>query len=460
VNLTVVEIAAATGGKIIKGTEDRVLTGIAMDTRTIRVGGVFFALIGESRDGHSFLTDAVGRGAAALVVSKIPKAATGDAAVVLVGDTLRALGDLAAAHRRKFNISVAAITGSVGKTTTKEMTAAVLGTRGITIKNLGNFNNEIGLPLTIFEITPEHKYAVLEMAMRGPGEIDRLAEIAQPEVGVITNIGISHMERLGSIEAIARAKGELLGRLPRSGAAALDADSEWWDFLSRLAPCPIIGFGFSGRADVRGGDLILDEKGCPTFNVMIEGRLKPVPARLAAPGEHNAKNALAAIAAGLHFGVSPDEAAEALRYCSLPEMRMNVTTTSGGITVIDDTYNASPASMTAALRLMNSLRGRRKIAVLGDMLELGEQSAAAHKEVGELAVQLGAKILIAVGERAVGITEGAKSAGMAADAIISLGTSEDVAEALRPRLESGDVVLVKGSRAIKMELAVEGLLAE
>ena len=292
--LTADEIASATCGEIIKGDAAREITGVARDTRTLRVGDAFFALTGEERDGHAFLEDAVGRGATVLVVSQKPKGATGDAAVIVVADTLRALGDLAAHYRRQFDIALAAVTGSVGKTTTKEMTAAVLAAKGLTLKNAGNFNNEIGLPLTIFELSPKHKCAVLEMAMRGPGEIDRLAEIAQPELGLITNIGISHIERLGSVEAIARAKGELLGRLPKSGAAVLDADSEWWEFLSRLAPCPIIGFGFSERAQVRGGDLTLDEKGCPTFTVTVKGRPHPTRMRLSAPGEHNARNALAA----------------------------------------------------------------------------------------------------------------------------------------------------------------------
>ena len=458
--LTADEIASAVGGEIIKGDAAKEITGVATDTRTLRVGDAFFALTGEERDGYAFLDDAVGRGATALVVSQKPKGATGDAIVIVVADTLRALGDLAARHRRKSEVWIAAVTGSVGKTTTKEMTAAVLGAKGLTLKNAGNFNNEIGLPLTIFEITPEHKYAVLEMAMRGPGEIDRLAEIAQPEVGLITNIGISHIERLGSIEAIARAKGELMGRLPKSGSAVLDADSEWWDFLGRLAPCPIIGFGFSERAHVRGGDLTLDEKGCPTFTVTVKGRPHPTRMRLAAPGEHNAKNALAAVAVGLHFGIEPEEAAETLRSCTLPEMRMNVTTTAAGVTVIDDTYNASPASMAAALRLMGTLRGKRKIAVLGDMLELGDQTAAAHREVGELAVESGAKLLVTVGERAVDIASGAKSAGLSEDAVTSLGDSGEVAEAVKRLLLPGDVVLVKGSRAMKMELVVEGLLSE
>ena len=459
-NLTIADIAAATGGSIIKGEPTREITGVSTDTRSLRVGDSFFALVGERHDGHSFVPDAVGRGAGALIVSRSVTGRTGTAAVVKVPDTLRALGDLAAACRRKFDVGVVAVTGSVGKTTTKEMTAAVLGAKGETLKNAGNFNNEIGLPLTVLDLTAEHRFAVLEMAMRGPGEIDRLAEIAQPDVGVITNIGISHIERLGSVEAIARAKGELLGRLRTSGTAVLDADGEWWDFLRGLAPCRVVGFGFSERAQVRGSDLTLDEVGCPTFKVTAEGISEPVRFRLAAPGEHNAANALAAIAAGLCLGVRPEQAAESLRACALPEMRMNVSISRAGVTVIDDTYNASPASMAAALRLMRTLRGNRKIAVLGDMLELGDQTSTAHFEVGELAVQSGAQLLLAVGERAAGMAEGARSAGLADQAIAGLRQSDQVAEMLKPMLRPGDVVLVKGSRAMKMEVVVEGLLEE
>lgn len=455
--LTVAEIAAATGGQILRGDPGTAVTGISTDTRSLRVGDAFFALVGE-RDGHAFVSDAAGQGASALIVAGNAKSGTGEAAVIKVADTLLALGDLAAKYRRRFDVRIAGVTGSVGKTTTKEMLAAILNGSGTVLKNAGNFNNEIGLPLTIFELEPKHRYAVLEMAMRGPGEIDRLAEIAGPEVGIITNIGISHIERLGSVENIARAKGELLRRLPESGAAVLDAECEWFGFLSKMAPCRVVTFGFSEKAEVRASNLTMDDAGCPSFDISADGQKARV--RLSAPGEHNARNALAAVAASLRFDVPITRAADALRSCELPEMRMNVSNTADGITVVDDTYNASPASMAAALRLMRTLRGNRKVAVLGDMLELGDQSESAHREVGELAVEYGAELLVTVGERAKLIAEGARSAGLGADQVKSFAQSDEVVESLKPMLTRGDVVLLKGSRAMKMERIVEGLLGK
>ncbi len=456
--LKITEIASAIGGEIVRGDISVEVTGISTDTRQLHVGDLFVALIGENNDGHLYLEDAAGQGASGIIVSRDVKGALGNIPVIKVKDTLYALGELAKWYLRQADVRVAAVTGSVGKTTTKEMAACVLEAKAPTLKNAGNYNNEIGLPLTIFELKPEHRFAVLEMAMRGPGEIDRLAEIAEPEAGIITNIGISHIERLGSIEAIANAKGELFARLPESGIALMEAGNEWWDFLSKKAKCRVMGFGFSEKAEVRGSDLETDDRGCPIFNVWHEGKSARV--RLSAPGEHNAINALAAIALGLAFGVSLNDSAERLRNCSLPEMRMKVSTTANGITVVDDTYNASPASMAAALRLMRTLRGDRKVAILGDMLELGKESESAHREIGELAVESGASLLICVGERAAGFAEGARYAGLPEKSIYKFESSEEATKVLRPLLQSGDVVLIKGSRMMKMELIVEALLAE
>ena len=441
-------------GELIAGDLDTKITGVSTDTRTLEEGDLFVALTGESSDGHKFLHEALAKGASGVVVSRKVEARR---LAIRVEDTLTALGDLAAYYRSKFKPLVVGVTGSVGKTTTKEMIAAVAAAKGPVLKNAGNFNNEIGLPLTLLQLSPRHKTAVVEMAMRGPGQIEYLAKIARPSIGVITNIHMSHIEILGTMDAIADAKSELLGYLPADGVAVLNADDAYFQFLSSRANSRIVSFGESPSADVQAVSAGIDAKGCCTFEVKTPNGTFDV--RIPVPGEHNIKDALAAIAVGEELGIPHDAIREALAGFKPPEKRSNVVPTRGGFVVIDDTYNASPASVQSALKTLAMMEGERKIAVLGDMLELGEHAPAAHLEVGRTASEAGIDMLVVVGQMAKLIARGAIDAGMPIASVSEYDDSWRAAKELPEKVRERDVVLVKGSRAMKMERVVEGLLA-
>lgn len=452
--ITAKDVVNACKGELVAGDMDTRITSVSTDTRTIAPGSLFVALTGENSDGHKFLADALSKGAVGVVVSHKVEA---QCLAIRVPDTLLALGDLAAFYRSKFSPTVVGVTGSVGKTTTKEMIAAVAAAGGPVLKNEGNFNNEIGLPLTLLNLAPRHKTAVVEMAMRGPGQIDYLARIAKPSIGVITNIHMSHIELLGSMDAIADAKGELLDHLPKDGAAILNADDAYFDYLSRRANCRVISFGESAHAAVRAVSSGIDSKGCCHFEVVTPTGSFDV--HIPVPGEHNIKDALAAIAVGEELGIAHDDIKSALAAFKAPEKRSNVIPSRRGFVVIDDTYNASPASVKSALKTLSMMEGDRKIAVLGDMLELGEHAVEVHLEIGRTVQELGIDALVAVGELAKLIARGAIDAGMPISAVSEFEDSAQAANEVPSKVRERDVVLVKGSRAMKMERIVEGLNA-
>ncbi len=448
------EVVKACRGELLAGDLDAKITGVSTDTRTIKKGDLFFALTGESSDGHKFLHDALAKGASGVVVSHKVEC---KCLAIRVADTLAALGDLAAYYRAKFNPTMVGITGSVGKTTTKEMVAAVAAARGPVLKNAGNFNNEIGLPLTLFQLSSKHKTAVVEMAMRGPGQIAYLAKIARPHIGVITNIHMSHIELLGTLDAIADAKGELLDYLPEDGAAILNADDAYFEYHSRRANCRVVSFGENPHADIRATSAGLDAHGCCKFHVDTSRGAFDV--RIPVPGEHNIKDALAAIAVGEVLGIEHEAMQEALAAYKPPEKRSNVVPSRRGFVIIDDSYNASPASMHSALKTLSMMEGARKIAVLGDMLELGEHAVAAHTDVGRAVVENGVDMLVVVGELGKLIARAAIDAGMPVGSVLEFDDSWRAAKEIPGKLRERDVILVKGSRAMKMERVVEGLLA-
>lgn len=448
------EVIEVCRGELLSGDPRTRITGVSTDTRTLAQGDLFFALTGESSDGHKFLADAVAKGASGVVVSR--KVETKQLAI-RVEDTLLALGDLAAYYRSKFSPILIGVTGSVGKTTTKEMIAAVLGAKGPVLKSAGNFNNEIGVPLTLFELSPKHATAVVEMAMRGRGQIAYLARMARPSIGVITNIHLSHIGLLGSTDAIAEAKSELLEYIPKDGAAVLNRDDAYFDFLRARSRCRVVSFGEHPEADVRAVSSGLDSRGCCEFQVLT-GR-GSFDVHVPVPGEHNIKDALAAIAVAEILQIKHDDIREALARFTPPEKRANVIPARGGYVVIDDTYNAGPASVQSALRTLAMMEGGRKIAVLGDMLELGDHALKAHLEVGATARQTGVDYLAAVGELGRLIARGAIDAGMPVSDVVEYEDSWHAARELPAKLRERDVVLVKGSRAMKMERIVEALLA-
>lgn len=448
------EVIDVCGGELLSGDPSTRITGVSTDTRTLAQGDLFFALTGESSDGHKFLADAIAKGASGVVVSR--KVETRQLAI-RVDDTLLALGGLAAYYRSKFSPVLVGVTGSVGKTTTKEMIAAVLAAKGPVLKSAGNFNNEIGVPLTLFELSSKHATAVVEMAMRGKGQIAYLARMARPSIGVITNIHLSHIGLLGSTDAIAEAKAELLDYIPADGTAVLNRDDAYFDFLRSRCKSRVISFGEHEDADVRAVSSGLDSKGCCKFQVVT--RRGSFDVHVPVPGEHNIKDALAAIAVAEILDISHDDVREALSRFTPPEKRANVIPARGGFVVIDDTYNAGPASVQSALKTLAMMEGGRKIAVLGDMLELGDHALNAHLEVGASAARMGVDYLAAVGELGRLIARGAIDAGMPVSAVVEYEDSWHAARELPAKLRERDVVLVKGSRAMKMERIVEALLA-
>ena len=456
--ISVQKVIGAVNGRLLAGDPVSTITGVSTDTRTIRPGDLFFALKGENADGHAYVPKAIEAGAGVVISDESSLPGGTNAIAIKVEDPLWALGDLAKYYRSLFKVRVVGITGSVGKTTTKEMLTAILEQKWKVLKNKANYNNEIGLPLTLFELDRSHEVAVLEMAMRGLGEIQRLASIAKPEIGVITNIGISHIERLGSQGAVADAKVELLGELPPDGVAILNAEDGYFEVMKEKFSGKVVSFGSSKSADVIGARVKCLDEGQYRFVLLISGQ-GALEVTLPIMGHHNVYNALAAAAAANQLGLDLPAIRAGLQTVTPPDMRMEFTRTKGGLAVLNDAYNASPASVIAALRTLQALKGYdRKVAVLGDMLELGDYARKAHEDVGRALVESGVKKLIVVGKLAGSIADGAKAAGIPNDAVKSYETSAEAAKKIKSHLRAGDAVLVKGSRAVKMEAIVRALL--
>jgi len=453
---TSADIAALTGGVLSPGAPGTAVRRVWTDSRTVRRGDLFVALSGPRFDGHQFVAEALRKGAVGALVRhgfKLP----GTALLIAVEEPLRAFQDLARAHRRRCDIPVVAVSGSNGKTTTKDMIAAILAERFITLKTEGNLNNHIGVPQTLLRLTSRHEAAVIEMGISGPGEMARLCEIAEPTHGVLTNIGPTHLETLGDVRAVARAKGEMLDALPADGMAVLNADDVFYDELRARVRGRILSFGFSRRADVRALHVETQGPSATTLRVGVRERARPFAVRLATAGAHNVANALAAVAAGLAVGVGEGAIRSGLARYRPAGMRSEVRRWRG-MTVLNDCYNANPASMRAALRWLTEARGTgRAIAVLGDMLELGGGTTQAHHSIGEEAARLGTDYVLTVGVLAAGIAAGARSAGMPAACVITARDHATAAERLRGILRKGDVVLLKGSRGARMERVLEAL---
>ncbi len=431
------------------------MEGVATDSRQVASGNVFVALKGEKFDGHDYLAQLARIPKIAAVTSR-PGIADDLRGMPLceVEDTLIALGDLARYHRQRFDIPVVAVTGSYGKTSTRALIHAALSAGGETLTSQANFNNEIGLPMTLFQLNREHNYAVLEMGMRGRKQIDYLAKIAQPTVGVITNIGPQHIELLGSLENIARAKAELIENLPADGLAVTPADSPFLPMLKGKAPCRSVTFGLARDADYRVENVRDHEIGI-AFDLHYDGKVqRKIP--LPIIGAHNAINAAAALAVAHQLGIEIADAQLYLESAQLPGARMRVIQTES-LTIIDDCYNAGPDSMRAALQTLRDFPGDgRRVAVLGAMRELGEFSDDEHRKIGELAGRV-CDFVIGVGPETQPMMETLRASGhqlFGWSANAQAATSEAAA-----KLESGDVVLVKGSRSVGLEVVVEALQA-
>lgn len=453
----------AVAGRLHGPDTDLRFDNIAIDSRTIAAGDLFVAIQGETHDGHRFAAEVVDRGVRGLILQNdnladLPVEAWLQRGVAVIGvdDTIRALGDLARYHRRRNDAAVAAITGSNGKTTTRQMTAAVLGQRFAVLSNRKNFNNNIGVPLTLFELTPDHRWAVVELGMNAPGEIRELAGICLPDMGVVTNVGPAHLEGVGSIEGVMRAKRELVEALPAQGTAILNADDPRVASMAAASPCEVLRYGRAATAAVRAEQVASDASGCRFELQLPDSR---IPVTLQVPGMFNVSNALAAAAVGWKAGVSPEEIRRGLKNFEPAAGRIQILGTHKGIRIIDDTYNANPASMEAALQTLQRVRGRaRSFFVMGDMLELGPRSAELHRAVGASAAGAGVAGLLAAGNFASQAAAGAMEAGMAPETVCT-GSREELLEILKRRLQPGDWVLVKGSRGMAMERVVVGLKA-
>ncbi|HEY6106115.1 MAG TPA: UDP-N-acetylmuramoyl-tripeptide--D-alanyl-D-alanine ligase [Anaeromyxobacteraceae bacterium] len=459
---TAEELRQAAGGRWM-GTPPAAVEGVFTDTRQPSAGACFVALRGERFDGHDFLAEAARGGAACAVVAESRAAApAGQASLPLlaVPDTLAALGAVARHHRRRFRIPLAAVTGSNGKTTTREMIAAVLATRGPVLKSEGNLNNEVGVPLTLLGLSGEHEAAVVEMGMSHPGEIARLAAIAEPQLGLVTNAAPAHLEGLGSIDAIADAKAELYRGLPPGGIAVANADDARMLRRAQESGRHLITFA---RGRGRRGDVVVLEvlsHGEDGLRFLLGIGNRELEVRLALVGEHNAVNAAAAAAAAVALGCSDKEIVLGLSAVRPVGRRLRLARLASGVFLVDDCYNANPLSMRAALDTLGALaaaRGGRPVAVLGDMLELGPAEAEAHRELGAAAARAGLSWLASFGPRSRASAEAARAGGLANGAAFH---TEDVAALtafVQGRLRPGDVLLVKGSRGMKLERLVEAL---
>ncbi len=450
------DVASWTGGALVRGAAEHAFGGVSIDTRTLRPGCLFVAIRGPQHDAHGFLATALAAGAAGFLVERadaVPLEARGP--LIAVRDTTLALAALAAGHRAGFSGPVVAITGSNGKTTTKEMCAAILRELGPCLATQGNLNNNYGLPLTLLEREAEHRTLVVELGMNHRGEIAPLAAIAKPTIGVITTLGTAHIEHLGSREAIAEEKGDLIAALPENGVAVLP-DEALARTQAKRTRARVVFFGRGAACDVRAEDVRADGDGFAFHLVAPQGEVALTVAGL---GEPTVTNALAASAAGLAAGATLEQVAAGLARYAPAKGRMQRVRHASGAFLIDDTYNANPQSMEAALASLARLRGAgRAFAVLGDMGELGATAEGAHRELGARAAALGVDGLFALGKHAGVVCDAARAAGLPATRTRAAATHEEVADALRGELRAGDVVLVKGSRSMRMERVVEALL--
>jgi UDP-N-acetylmuramoyl-tripeptide--D-alanyl-D-alanine ligase len=457
ITLTLAEVAELTGG-VLTGPADGAVTGaVTLDSRTVAAGDLFVAVAGERVDGHDFLTAAAEAGAVGALATRPDDALP----CVVVADPVDALGRLAAGvHARLVagGLTTLAITGSSGKTSTKDLLGQVLAAEGPTVSPPGSYNNDIGLPLTVLGADLRTRFLVLEMGSRGPGHIARLCRIARPRVGVVLNVGSAHLGEFGSPEGIAAAKGELVEALPEGGTAVLNADDPRVLAMAARTRAEVLTTGRGNDAAVRAAGVSLDDSARARFTLVAGGEEHPVALQVV--GEHQVANALSAAGAALAAGMAPADVAAALSAAGpLSRWRMEVTRRDDGVTVVNDAYNANPESMRAALAALAGLPGSRRIAVLGAMAELGPDAVAEHERLGRDAVAVGVDLIMAVGPDAVGITDGAAAVGRrAGEESVHVPDRAAARELLSEVLRPGDVVLVKASRSYGLELLAADLL--
>ena len=450
------EVAEGTEGVLLRGDANAVVDSFSIDTRTLKPGDLFFALVGPNHDGHRFVPEAIRKGAAAVVIAR---GRTGDfpgqAALIRVAETTRALQDLGRWIRRRQAVTVIGITGSTGKTTTKEMAAALMEETMPTFKSTGNLNNLYGLPLCLLALQEQHRAAVLEMGMSYPGELARLAQIADPDVGVLTNVYPVHLEHFPSLSAVADAKGELFQGMRREGVAVYNADDSEATRVARPFPGRRIGFGFTEDAEVRAEDLVSTSAGSTRFR--ISGAGLDVEVEIPFPGRHHVANALAAAAASMAAGAGAEAIRRGLARTKPLPMRGALLRFKQDVRVLDESYNSNPKAMERTLETLALIPAARKIVAAGDMLELGSLAPEAHREMGGQVARSGASLFVAVGPLSETAAESARAGGLSE--VRHFADSTAAAAWLPGRLGPGDLVLVKGSRGIAMERIVEAIHA-
>ncbi len=447
-------LCSATAGHLTSGFHQD-LSGVSIDSRSLQQGEAFFCLRGPNFDGHDFVRVAVSKGANAIVVDKRGarelSGLNASVALIVVQDTVHALGHYARSHRAGLDTIVVGITGSSGKTTTKEMLAAVLKCGGKTLATAGNLNNHLGVPLTLLRLTPEHRFAVIEMGMNARGEIAWLCGLSRPTVGVITTVGPAHLEGLGTVRNVAAAKGELLLSLPDHGLAVMPSDVEWPWVLTRGARAPLMCVGEGPTDEVRLTGAKETATGTAGWVHVGDEKYR---LKLKMAGRHNLRNALLAIGAGAALGVDVEEAVEALGAVQPPKWRGEVRRLHDGGRVVCDFYNANPQSMQAAIRTFLK-RSPDGLLVLGDMLELGEDARIAHELVGRFAVMEGARSIIGVGRLSAYLVQAARRAGLPVAKAISVHDADEAAQVMIRLRRKGQHVLLKASRGVALEAVLE-----
>ena len=452
---TVAQIIEATGGELVRGERSQSVDSISIDSRTIIPGQAFVAIRGARFDGHQFLEEAAHRGASCLVVSRLVPPTNGSVSVptVLVEDTTKSLGHLAHYHRRRLGLPVIAVTGSCGKTTTKELIAHLVSAAGPVLKSVGTQNNHIGVPLTLLHMTPEHHMAVIELGSNHPGEIAYLADMAEPNIAVITNVGPVHLEFLGSLMGVLREKLSLLQAIPTDGSVVLPGDQldicleapRYLDPRTR-----VVTFGTTDRCDIQATDVQRSAQG---MVVRLRDYLSPWLVPLV--GYHNVENALAAVACAWTVGIPLSVAKERLLTFEAIPLRSQVMRCDG-LTILNDCYNANPLSFARALETLRDMDVRRKVAIVGDMLELGTYAPSAHQAIGRLATQLGIDAILAVGDHAEEVAQGVHE--VRPNGVTTYRTVQELMQELPDMLQQGDGLLIKGSRKLSLEQVTEFLL--
>jgi len=451
------EVVNATGGTLVVGRMETLFKGVSTDSRHILRGSLFIPLIGEKFDGHDFIAAAVRDGANGFLVQKGSENKIREkfenATIIRVGDTLKALGDIAHFWRKKFGATVAAITGSSGKTTTKEMLASIAGLTKKIIKAQGNYNNLIGLPLTVLRINAEHELAILEMGTNTRGEIGRLTEIAEPDIGLITNIGPAHLEGFKSIEMVREEKMDLFRNMPKAGVAIINLDDERLLVTDKDWRGKRVTFGLRKDADVYAEDIKTKGMNGVGFTIRIDSFGQGIT--MSTAGNHNVYNALAAAASSWALGIDFPTICQGLTAFQPISGRMEIHRLKNGTFIIDDTYNANPASFGEALKTLRDLKGNQNSSVImGDMLELGDQAEAMHEGIGSLMADTGVDTIYLRGRLSPATAAGALKRKMSTGQIVFFETPDEIIPRLASHVKKDDWILVKGSRQTRMEQAV------